>query len=62
MTSAPIERSIIGKDLLESIWYNVALRILDLAKNVYSLDSDQHKALKEVFAKPNDYVVITMDE
>jgi hypothetical protein len=57
-----MDRESIGVEILQSIWYNTALKILELSKKVYDLNEDQYKALKEIFAKPNDYVVIVRDD
>lgn len=51
------QREEIGKEILQAIWYNVALRILALSKEVYHLDESQFAALKDVFGRPNDYTV-----
>ena len=46
-----------GVEIIESIWFLTALRIVDLAIKVYNLDNEQAKALKDVFLKQNNYYV-----
>ncbi len=46
-----------GLEMIESMWYSLAVKIVKLAIEVYHLDEEQAKALKEVFLKPNDYTV-----
>lgn len=46
-----------GIDLLESIWYLTAIKLVDLAIQVYKLDIEQARALKDVFLKQNNYYV-----
>jgi hypothetical protein len=46
-----------GLEMIESMWYSVAVKIVKLAIEVYGLDEEQAKALKEVFLKPNVYTV-----
>lgn len=50
-----------GIDILESIWYVLAVKIVDLAIEVYTLDKDQATALKDVFLKQNNYYVVLTD-
>ena len=47
-----------GINLLESLWYEVANRLVSLAIKVYKLDSEQAKALKDVYLRGNDYQVM----
>lgn len=47
-----------GIKLLESLWYEVANRLVSLAIKVYKLDSEQAKALKDVYLRGNDYQVM----
>lgn len=46
-----------GLEMIESMWYSLAVKIVKLAIEIYKLDEEQAKALKEVFLKPNDYTV-----
>ncbi len=46
-----------GIDFIESMWYLTAVKIVNLAIQVYKLDKDQAMALKDVFLKQNDYYV-----
>lgn len=46
-----------GKFFLEILWYKVAEKIVEKAIDIYSLDEEQASALREVFLKPNLYVV-----
>lgn len=46
-----------GIDIIESIWFLTAIKIVDLAIKIYNLDQDQAKALKDVFLKQNNYYV-----
>ena len=46
-----------GVKLLESLWYEVANRLVNLAIKVYKLDSEQAKALKDVYLLGNNYQV-----
>jgi hypothetical protein len=46
-----------GVEIIESIWFITALKIVDLAINVYKLDEEQARALKDVFLKQNNYYV-----
>jgi hypothetical protein len=50
-----------GIDILESIWYVLAVKIVDLAIDVYKLDKEQALALKDVFLKQNNYYVVLTD-
>ena len=47
-----------GIKLLESLWYEVTNRLVSLAIKVYKLDSEQAKALKDVYLRGNDYQVM----
>lgn len=44
-----------GLQMIERMWYSIAIKIVSLAINIYNLDEDQASALKDVFLKPNDY-------
>jgi hypothetical protein len=46
-----------GVDIIQIIWYGVAIQIVNMAINTYNLNSEQGKALKELFLKPNEYTV-----
>jgi hypothetical protein len=46
-----------GVEMIESMWYITAVKIVDLAIKTYSLNEAQGKALKEVFLKQNNYYV-----
>jgi hypothetical protein len=47
-----------GVEILESIWFLTAIKIVDLAIKTYNLDEEQAKALKDVFLKQNNYYVV----
>lgn len=46
-----------GIEILESMWYLTAVKIVNLAIQVYKLNDEQATALKDVFLKQNDYHV-----
>jgi hypothetical protein len=46
-----------GVTMIESIWYGVGVQIVNMAIRIYNLNSEQAKALKEAYLKPNDYSV-----
>jgi hypothetical protein len=46
-----------GVDMIQSMWYGVAIQIVNMAIRTYNLNPEQSKALKELFLKPNDYTV-----
>lgn len=46
-----------GIEILQNIWYSVAIKIINLAIEVYNLDDSQAAALKEIYLRPNDYIV-----
>lgn len=46
-----------GTFFLETYWFRVAEKVIQTAIEVYELDELQAKALREVFLRPNDYVV-----
>lgn len=48
--------------MMEAVWYNTALYMIQLAKEVYQLNDEQVSALKDVYARPNDYYVRFRDE
>lgn len=47
-----------GVELLESIWYLTAVKIVELAIQTYKLNDEQAHALKDVFLKQNNYYVL----
>ena len=46
-----------GLEMIQSVWYGVAIQIVNMAIRVYKLNPEQAKALKEVYLRPNDYRV-----
>lgn len=46
-----------GINMIEMMWYSIAIKIVSMAIEVYNLDDEQAAALKDVFLKPNDYIV-----
>ncbi len=46
-----------GLTMCQSIWYGVAIQIVTTAIRVYNLNPEQGKALKELYLKPNAYIV-----
>lgn len=46
-----------GLELIQTIWYGVAIQIVNTAIRVYNLNPAQANALKEVYLKPNAYSV-----
>ena len=47
-----------GVELLESIWYLLAISIVEMAIRTYKLDEEQAQALKDVYLKQNNYYVV----
>ncbi len=47
-----------GIEILESVWYLLANRIVEMAIQVYNLDTSQASALREVYLKQNNYYVV----
>lgn len=47
-----------GVSLIESTWYLLAVKIVDLAIHVYKVPPEEAKALKDVFLKQNEYFVV----
>lgn len=45
-----------GLSMLEAIWYGLAIRIVNLAIEVYGLDDEQASALKDIYCRQNDYI------
>lgn len=50
-------RTQLGLSVIQQTWYNTALMVINLAKEVYELDDEQVSALKDIYARPNDYFV-----
>lgn len=46
-----------GTDMIQTVWYGVAIQIVNMAIHTYNLNPEQAKAIKELFLKPNDYTV-----
>jgi hypothetical protein len=46
-----------GIDMLEAIWYGMAISIVNLAIQVYGLNEEQASALKDIYCRQNDYIV-----
>lgn len=44
-----------GLQMIEMMWYSIAIKIVSMAIDIYKLDEEQAAALKDVFLKPNDY-------
>jgi len=47
-----------GIEILEALWFLLANRIVEMAIQVYKLDSSQASALREVYLKQNNYYVV----
>jgi hypothetical protein len=47
----------IGSRFIETLWFSYASRIIDKAIEVYGLDEDRAKSLREKFLKRGDYQV-----
>lgn len=47
-----------GLKLLSFLWYDIATRIVKKAIQVYKLDEEQARALREVYLKGNDYICV----
>ena len=47
-----------GVDILESIWYILAVSIVDMAITTYKLKDEQARALRDLYLKPNNYYVV----
>lgn len=47
-----------GVEILEGVWFLLANRIVEMAIQVYGLDSSQASALREVYLKQNNYYVV----
>ncbi len=46
-----------GVEIVQSMWYGVAIQIVTMAIRVYDLNPEQAKALKDVYLRPNDFTV-----
>lgn len=46
-----------GTFFLETYWFRVAEQVIELAIEVYGLNNEQAKALRQVFLRPNDFQV-----
>jgi hypothetical protein len=46
-----------GKFFLETVWYKVAISVVQEAIRFYELDEEQAAALKAVFLRPNNYPI-----
>ena len=46
-----------GKFFLETVWYRLAMRIIQEAIVFYELDEEQAVALRGVYLRPNNYQV-----
>ena len=47
-----------GIDILESVWYVLAVSIVEMAIHTYKLNEDQARALRDVYLKQNNYYVV----
>lgn len=47
-----------GIDILESVWYVLAVSIVEMAIDTYKLNEDQARALRDVYLKQNNYYVV----
>ena len=48
-----------AKNLLYELWFQYAERLFERVVEVCDLDKDQEQALKELFLRPNQFVVET---
>lgn len=46
-----------GIEIIESIWYVLAISIVEMAIKTYELNEEQAQALKDVYLKQNNYFV-----
>ena len=46
-----------GLTIVQSLWYGIAVKIVNLAIEVYGLDLEQARALRDVYLRPGDYTV-----
>ena len=47
-----------GIEIIESIWYLMAISIVEMAIKIYGLNEEQAQALKDVYLKQNNYFVV----
>ncbi len=47
-----------GIEIIESIWYLMAISIVEMAIQTYELNEEQAQALKDVYLKQNNYFVV----
>ena len=47
-----------GTAFLSHVWFSVATQVVETAIRVYGLSGEQGAALKKVFLRPNDYIVV----
>jgi len=47
-----------GIEFLQSVFYETAYRIVNLAIKVYNLDFEQAAALRDIYLRPNDYQIM----
>ena len=47
-----------GVEIIESIWYFMAISIVEMAIKIYGLNEEQAQALKDVYLKQNNYFVV----
>ena len=46
-----------GAEIVQSMWYGLAIQIVNMAIRIYNLNPEQAKALKDIYLRPNDYSV-----
>jgi hypothetical protein len=46
-----------GTTFIETLWFSYACRIVDMATQVYQLNEEQVKMIKEKFLKRGEYLV-----
>lgn len=46
-----------GLDIATLMWQELAYKIIEKAIRIYGLDEEQACALKDIFYKPNEYIV-----
>ena len=46
-----------GIDMIQTMWYGVAIQVVNMAIRVYNLTPQQANALKDVYLRSNDYTV-----
>lgn len=50
-----------GKYLAELMWWSLAKRIVRIASEHYKWDDDHLRDISEIFLRPNDYSVETLN-